>query len=151
MGCILWGFWRNNCVIMAPHSMCFGVGYNINIYSILCDINIFSILYDNDIYSIFQEICSWYVLWCVLWYAALTYNPRWDTDIYKRNTTYSQYMISYTATVYTKNMDMVCAALLYFVLVRYQGIILCLAPANERRCYIVTSSLIDWVHTQNDP
>ena len=24
-------------------------------------------------------------------------------------------------------------------------------PANERRHYIVTSSLIGWVHTQNDP
>ena len=24
-------------------------------------------------------------------------------------------------------------------------------PANERRRYIVTSSLIGWVHTQNDP
>ena len=31
------------------------------------------------------------------------------------------------------------------------GIILCTRPANERRRYIVTSSLIDWVHTQNDP
>ena len=25
------------------------------------------------------------------------------------------------------------------------------ATANERRCYIVTSSLIGWAHTQNDP
>ena len=31
------------------------------------------------------------------------------------------------------------------------GIILCMRPANERRRYIVTSSLIGWVHTQNDP
>ena len=31
------------------------------------------------------------------------------------------------------------------------GIILYMHPANERRCYIVTSSLIGWVHTQNDP
>ena len=30
-------------------------------------------------------------------------------------------------------------------------IILCMHPANERRCYIVTSSLIGWVHTQNHP
>ena len=29
-------------------------------------------------------------------------------------------------------------------------IILCVRPANERR-YIVTSSLIGWAHTQNDP
>ena len=29
------------------------------------------------------------------------------------------------------------------------GIILCMRPANERRCYIVTSSLIRWGHTQN--
>ena len=30
-------------------------------------------------------------------------------------------------------------------------IILCVHPANERWRYIVTSSLIGWVHTQNDP
>ena len=30
-------------------------------------------------------------------------------------------------------------------------IILCMCPANERRCYNVTSSLIGWTHTQNDP
>ena len=31
------------------------------------------------------------------------------------------------------------------------GIILCVHPANERLCYIVTSSLIGLAHTQNDP
>ena len=31
------------------------------------------------------------------------------------------------------------------------GIILCMRAANERRCYIVTSSPIGWAHTQNDP
>ena len=31
------------------------------------------------------------------------------------------------------------------------GIILCMCPGNKRRCYIVTSSLIGWAHTQNDP
>ena len=31
------------------------------------------------------------------------------------------------------------------------GIKLCMCPANERRRYIVTSSLIGWVHSQNDP
>ena len=31
------------------------------------------------------------------------------------------------------------------------GISLCLCPANERRRYIVTWSLIGWAHTQNDP
>ena len=29
------------------------------------------------------------------------------------------------------------------------GIILCMRPANERRCYNVTSSPIGWAHTQN--
>ena len=33
----------------------------------------------------------------------------------------------------------------------YTGIILCTRPANERWHYIVTSSSIGWVHTQNDP
>ena len=31
------------------------------------------------------------------------------------------------------------------------GIILCMHPANERRHCIVTATLIDWAHTQNDP
>ena len=31
------------------------------------------------------------------------------------------------------------------------GIILWIRPVNERRRYIVTSSLIGWAHTQNDP
>ena len=31
------------------------------------------------------------------------------------------------------------------------GIILCMRPANERWHYNVTSSVIGWVHTQNDP
>ena len=31
------------------------------------------------------------------------------------------------------------------------GIILCMRPANGRRRYNVTPSLIGWVHTQNDP
>ena len=31
------------------------------------------------------------------------------------------------------------------------GIILCMRPANERCCFNRTSSLIGWVHTQNDP
>ena len=34
---------------------------------------------------------------------------------------------------------------------RYPGIILCMCQANERRRYIVTSSIIGWAHTQNDP
>ena len=29
------------------------------------------------------------------------------------------------------------------------GIILCMRPANERRRYIITSSLIGWAHTEN--
>ena len=32
----------------------------------------------------------------------------------------------------------------------YSGIILCMRPANESRCYNVTLSLIGWAHTQND-
>ena len=31
------------------------------------------------------------------------------------------------------------------------GIIFCMRPANERRRYNVTSSLIGWAHSQNDP
>ena len=31
------------------------------------------------------------------------------------------------------------------------GIILYMRPANERRSYSVTPSLIGWAHTQNDP
>ena len=32
-----------------------------------------------------------------------------------------------------------------------QGSFFCMRPANERRRYILTSSLMAWVHTQNDP
>ena len=34
---------------------------------------------------------------------------------------------------------------------QYLGIIFRRGPANERRCYIVTLSLIGWAHAQNDP
>ena len=37
------------------------------------------------------------------------------------------------------------------LLCRKLGTILCMCPANERWHYIVTPSLIDWAHTQNDP
>ena len=40
-------------------------------------------------------------------------------------------------------------SLLYWCL--WVMIILCMRPANERRRYNVTSSLIGWPHTQNDP
>ena len=33
----------------------------------------------------------------------------------------------------------------------HAGIFLCMRPANERRRYMVTSSLIGWAHTQNSP
>ena len=33
----------------------------------------------------------------------------------------------------------------------FPGNILCMLPANERQHHIVTSSLIGWTHTQNDP
>ena len=33
----------------------------------------------------------------------------------------------------------------------YPAIILCMCLANERWCYIVTSSPIGWVHAQNNP
>ena len=34
---------------------------------------------------------------------------------------------------------------------RIAAIIFWMRPANERRGYIVTSSLIGWPHTENDP
>ena len=37
-----------------------------------------------------------------------------------------------------------------FYTVWHPGIIMCMRPANVRRRYIVTSSLIGWEHTQND-
>ena len=33
----------------------------------------------------------------------------------------------------------------------FEGIILCMCPANERWRYSVTPSLIGWAHAQNDP
>ena len=39
----------------------------------------------------------------------------------------------------------------FFLFMFDTGIILCMRPANERRRYCVTSSLICWAHSQNDP
>ena len=39
----------------------------------------------------------------------------------------------------------------FHVVIMGTGIILCMRPANERWHYNVTSSVIGWVHTQNDP
>ena len=36
-----------------------------------------------------------------------------------------------------------------FPVLMFTGIVLCMCPANERRRYIVTSSLIGWAHSQN--
>ena len=38
-----------------------------------------------------------------------------------------------------------------FIVLYFAGIISCMRPANERRRYIVTSSLIGWAHTQISP
>ena len=38
-----------------------------------------------------------------------------------------------------------------FDTIQYPGIILCMCPANGRPRYTVTSSIIGWTHTQNDP
>ena len=48
-----------------------------------------------------------------------------------------------TATGYEKKQ--------YFAHPIQPGIILWMRPANDRRRYIATSSLIGWVQTQNDP
>ena len=44
---------------------------------------------------------------------------------------------------------LMCSGLVYST--AYSGIILLMRPANERRRYNVTSSLIGWAHAQNDP
>ena len=36
------------------------------------------------------------------------------------------------------------------LILSFTGVILCMCPANERRRYIVTSSLIGWAHAQDD-
>ena len=42
------------------------------------------------------------------------------------------------------------APIRWFMMTSWQVIILIMRRANERRRYIVTSSLIDWAHTQNN-
>ena len=44
-----------------------------------------------------------------------------------------------------------CLGMIENVITSYPGIILRMHPANERRRYIVMSSLIGWVHMQNNP
>ena len=46
--------------------------------------------------------------------------------------------------------DTCCLLRVYFVMPYLMEIILCMYPSNERPRYILTSSLISWVHTQND-
>ena len=48
-----------------------------------------------------------------------------------------------TCTVLTLKLDLIFSG--------FSGIILWMRPVTERRRYIVTPSLIGWVHTQNDP
>ena len=48
--------------------------------------------------------------------------------------------------------DIVELLMMWFIFeLTYSGIILCMRPANGRQRYIVTSSVIGWAHTQNDP
>ena len=57
-------------------------------------------------------------------------------------------MISYHKTVFSSNTKNQVNS---FLKAPFPGIILCMATANGRRRYTVTSSLIGWAHTQNDP
>ena len=77
----------------------------------------------------------WRKLTTSLWHITATFSHKqhfvylpsqWETTLHC-------YVISHWLATYTK------------------WIILCMYPANERWRYIVTSSLIGWVHTQNDP
>ena len=62
------------------------------------------------------------------------------------------------STLHPSNMKMYCRSLVITVLISYclyqlwpfQGSF-CECTQPMRRCYIVTSSLIGWAHTQNDP
>ena len=78
---------------------------------------------------------------------------RFRVEIYLPSTSLSRCYNAYTSC---------CVLSIYYVLWIYrghslqsqthtQGIILCVRPANERRHYIVTSSLIGWAHAQNHP
>ena len=49
------------------------------------------------------------------------------------------------------NMLRSCKWFLYGQESNDAGVILCMCSANERRRYNVTSSLIGWAHSQNDP
>ena len=49
----------------------------------------------------------------------------------------------------TDQVSQILSKYMYFD--KFAGIILCLCPANERKCYNVTLSLIGWAHIQNDP
>ena len=60
----------------------------------------------------------------------------------------------YTGTVYPIKYAhgfVVCCFVVVMIWVHGARIIVWMHPANERWCYIVTSSVIGWVRSQNDP
>ena len=65
------------------------------------------------------------------------HDVRWSLHI--RNATASWYVRSWLTDVNEPHT------------LTYAGLILCMRPANERRRYNETSSLIGWAHTKNDP
>ena len=59
---------------------------------------------------------------------------------------------SLVVTMIRSDYALTIAIDLWCVICEYwTGIILCMFSANERQLYTVTSSLIGWAHTQNDP
>ena len=56
-----------------------------------------------------------------------------------------QHMVSW------EEVNMACCLIGTKTLTEPAGMILWTRPANERWRYIVTSSLIGWAHSQNDP
>ena len=96
---------------------------------------------------------------CLLWY--LSYNTYMHSDL-----TLQQLVMALNVSLGLESVLHDIFSLLSLYLERYSlgcwpvcwdishtvsVIILCMRPANGRRRYIVTLSLIGWAHTQNDP
>ena len=82
----------------------------------------------------YRSFWNWF-FYCILWFKAFTYL----LNCYLTNEGHIDDII------FGPHNDLVLIGH------HLSGINLCMRPANGRRRYIVTSSLIGWAHMQNDP
>ena len=102
------------------------------------------LLLDTILTFIFIISCAEYICETIKIYLHFIYDFLILVDIHKYLT--NVFRLSY---VHLSNSFFI--VLTYHAYDTQGSCCVCTCPANERRRYIVTSSLIDWAHIQNDP